>query len=357
MNHTPQHDRKSANANRAALNAALVRVLAALSVLTLLTGVIFFGILIRQKAQAPNDPPASSATRAAESEPPVSGSETPPTAPVETENRTTDAATALLPPDTATPPETTPATDTPETDDPVTTPVTETAPVTPPDPGIPTSSVIVPETADHGADYLKDVYFLGDSTTYGMMVYAKDLVSYDHIWAGPGGTIDFVDIANKTIKWPDGEKSFGDWEEITIAEALGRAKPKILIVTLGINFSADGNSTWSEEKREQYFRKQVKAVSDIVKENSPNTKLAFQTIYPTIDSLTSIKNSRVDLRNEWLLAECEERNIPLIWSHTVMSDENGQLIAAYNADHGDGIHLNTAGFRAVLSFVRTHPVT
>lgn len=352
MNHAPQHDRKPANANRAALNAALVRVLAALSVLTLLTGVIFFGILIRQKAEAPNDPPASSVTIAAESEPPASGkAETPSTVPDETASRTTDAETSLLPPVT------TPATETPATDDPVTTPVTETTPVASPDPGVPVSSVIVKETADQGENYLKDVYFLGDSTTYGMMVFAKTLVSYDHIWAGPGGTIDFVDIANKTVKWPDGEKSFGDWEEITIAEALRRAKPKILIVTLGINFSADGNSTWSEEKREQYFRKQVKAVCDIVKENSPDTKLAFQTIYPTIDSLTSIKNSRVDLRNEWLLAECEERNVPLLWSHTTMSDENGQLIAAYNADHGDGIHLNTAGFRAVLSFVRTHPVT
>ena len=362
MNPSPRQNPPGANSGgRAALNSALVRVLAALSTLALLTVFIFFGILIRQKIEAkktPADPlPTSESGNAGF--PPVSvGRDTEPSSgqPGTEEGETDRTVTEPAVPETAE------ATDTAKTPETEPQPVTEppvTEPPAPPvqDPGVPSSPVIVKEAADPGADYLKDVYFLGDSTTYGMMVYAKDLVSYDHIWAGSGGTIDFTDITNKIIKWPDAVKSFMDWEEITIAEALRRARPKILIVTLGINYSPDGNATWTDEKREQYFRKQVKAVYDTVKENSPETKLAFQTIYPTIDDRTSIKNSRVDLRNKWLLAECEALNIPLLWSHTYMGDSNGQLIASYNADHLDGIHLNTAGFRAVITYVRTHPIS
>ncbi len=362
MNPSPRQNPPGANSGgRAALNSALARVLAALSTLTLLTVFVFFGILIRQKIEAgkiPADPLPTSVSGSAALSPVSTGrntepaSERPGTAGEETPAVITDPAVS----ETAEAPDTT---KTPETAPPPVTEPPVTEPPAPPvqDPGVPSSPVIVMEAADQGADYLKDVYFLGDSTTYGMMVYAKDLVSYDHIWAGSGGTIDFTDITNKIIKWPDAVKSFMDWEEITIAEALRRARPKILIVTLGINYSPDGNATWTDEKREQYFRKQVKAVYDTVKENSPETKLAFQTIYPTIDDRTSIKNSRVDLRNKWLLAECEALNIPLLWSHTYMGDSNGQLIASYNADHLDGIHLNTAGFRAVIAYVRTHPIS
>ena len=209
-----------------------------------------------------------------------------------------------------------------------------------------------------GADYLKDIVFLGDSTTYGMRVYATKYVSDDQIFTGSGGTLDLSEIATKKIVYPQTGVDFNKRQQVPIGEAIARKKPKILIITLGINFSAEANG-WDDAKLKKYFQKQISDLYQLVMANSPSTKVVFQTIYPTIDSKVtakSLKNERVDLRNTWLLEKCEELNISVLWSHNYMGDENGQLKAAFNTYHGDGIHLNPDGFAAVLEFCRTHAV-
>ena len=94
------------------------------------------------------------------------------------------------------------------------------------------------------------------------------------------------------------------------------------------------------------------------RENSPNTKLIFQTIYPTIDSLVgpAQKNAEVDRRNRWILEVCEETGTPMLWSIDTLRDSTGNMIAEYNSYHQDGIHMYKNGYSAVLNYIRTHAV-
>ena len=288
---------------------------------------------------------------------------------VTTAGTTAEESSVLPPVTTATPPVTTvpvtsaepPVTTAPPvtTDPPVTTreitTAAETQNVSQPEPSSP---VILAQTPDAGADYLRDVVFLGDSTTYGLEVYGKEFVTVDQIISGDGGTLDFTEITTKKVRYPDANKSFYDRDLLLIGDAVARRQPKILVVTLGLNFSAEANG-WEEAKLKKYFQKQVGDLYSLVKEKSPSTTVVFQTIYPTIDSRVqygTLKNSRIDTRNSWLLEKCEELNCPVLWSHNYMSDANGQLKAEFNTYHGDGIHLNPAGFAAMIEYLRTHAV-
>ncbi len=265
-------------------------------------------------------------------------------------------------PSTQTPPESTSAEST--TASPVTTsaPVTTQAPVTtktpdttaaqpapiwPPAP----EGVLVPGSDDGGQEYIDLIVFMGDSTTYGMKVYT-DLKS-TQVWTPLSGTLDLYEIAQKKI-CPD----YNTETEISIAEALSSKKPEILIVTLGTNFSPYSSASWSMDQKKEYFKIQIGNIIKMVKDNSPGTVLVFQTIYPTIDSLVTYNqlNESINTRNTWLLEACSEKGVRVLNTREALCDETGQLKKEYNTYHGDGIHLNPAGFAAVLEYVRTHKV-
>jgi lysophospholipase L1-like esterase len=157
---------------------------------------------------------------------------------------------------------------------------------------------------------------------------------------------------------------YRDWVDVPISTALSSIKPDVFIVTLGINFSTFyGSETygWTMEKKEAYFKLQISNIKKMVEQNSPNTTLIFQTIYPVIDAEliedgSPIRNEHVKLRNSWLIEICEELNIPVLKTEDVLCDESGQLKKEYNSYHLDGVHINPDGYAAILKYVRTHAV-
>ena len=282
--------------------------------------------------------------------------------PVDTDgsNSVTDELTTDIPTSVDTPPVTTapvtepPVTDAPATDAPATEPITSAPPAV----DEPDYSVFLKETPDAGKDYLDKIVFMGDSTTYGLHVYS-DLYP-KQIWTPASGTMDLFDMTNKSIALPtDAHRS--EWTEVRISEALSTVKPEILIVTLGVNYSTDF-SNWTDQRKEEYFKLQIENIISLVKTNSPNTKLIFQSIYPVIDSVliskgSGIRQSRIDTRNSWLYQTCEKHGIPVLKTEDVLKNAGGQLKDEYNTYHLDGIHLNPPAFEAVLKYVRTHSIS
>lgn len=261
----------------------------------------------------------------------------------------TDPATTTLP-----------ITDAPATDSPSTEPPATDAPSTEPPPSGGSYTVFIPESPDAGADYLKNFVFLGDSTTYHMHHYSD--LDDTQVWVPAGGTLEFSDMTNKSVALPVDGVHYADWTDVRISEVLSKVKPKVLVVTLGINFSAYYNSEdygWTSAKKEEYFKLQVKNVYNMVKDNSPNTVLVFQSIYPVIDKAlidkgSPIRQAHVDERNKWLYEACEELGIPVLKTEDVLKDANGQLRSEFNSYHLDGIHLNPDAYRTILNYVRTH---
>lgn len=252
--------------------------------------------------------------------------------------------------DPVTDPITNPATD------PVTEPITEpaTEPVT--EPAV--DGIFVPESDKAGNDYLSKIVFLGDSTTYGLHAYSD--LSPMQIWTPLSGTMDLADMQNKSIALPEENKHRSDWTEVRLSEALKTVKPEILVVTLGTNFSADFGG-WDDARKKEYFQLQIKNIINLVNENSPDTILVFQSIYPVIDeriekSGSSLRSTHIAKRNAWLFEICKESSVFLLKTEDALKDANGALKSEYNADHLDGIHLNRAGFSAVLNYILTHTV-
>ena len=94
------------------------------------------------------------------------------------------------------------------------------------------SSARLGETEDAGREYLDKLVFLGDSTTYGIGYYydhgfSADLVPPSQIWTPASGTLTLAYYATATIVYPE------TGEEIFIRDAVERAKPEYLVITLG----------------------------------------------------------------------------------------------------------------------------
>ncbi|MDY5940047.1 MAG: GDSL-type esterase/lipase family protein [Eubacteriales bacterium] len=316
-------------------NRTLTKILLILIVLTIVT-VLALGILLVVRIAQPSSPT-----------PPVN---TPSTTLPQTPDTSTEPSSSTS--SEATPPITTvPGTDPVPSTMPATTPPSTTGPASPV-----SSPVLLPETPDAGQSYLDKIVFLGDSTTYHMFHYSD--LKPAQIWSPLSGTLALDDIKSKKIAFPEDSKKYTEWTEILISDALRSRQPEILIVTLGINYAAFGNSSWDDAKKETYFKLQIRNLIDMTKENSPNTKLIFQTIYPTIDSLVgpAQKNAEVDRRNRWILEVCEETGTPMLWSIDTLRDSTGNMIAEYNSYHQDGIHMYKNGYSAVLNYIRTHAV-
>jgi len=341
------HSRKRTSQSR---SSGILSFILILLICITIAAFLCLGALIARRMMGPQ--PTPEITDPVTSAPPVDNDETNSV----TDEPATDVPTNTdtQPPVTAPPATEPPATDAPTTDAPSTAPVTS-APPTVDDPDY---SVFLKETPDAGKSYLDKIVFMGDSTTYGLHVYS-DLYPRQ-IWTPASGTMDLFDMTNKSIALPtDAHRS--EWKEVRISEALSTVKPEILIVTLGVNYSTDF-SNWTDERKEEYFKLQIENIINLVKTNSPNTKLIFQSIYPVIDSVliskgSGIRQSRIDTRNSWLYQTCEKHGIPVLKTEDILKDANGQLKVEYNTYHLDGIHLNPPAFEAVLKYVKTHSIS
>ena len=207
------------------------------------------------------------------------------------------------------------------------------------------SAARLAETPDAGHEYLDRFIFLGDSTTYGIGYYYTqgytELCPPSQIWTPASGTLTLSYYNVATIVYPETS------EELTIEEAVRRAQPEYLMITLGVN----GVSFMDEE----WFIRDYTALVELVRAASPNTRIILNSIYPVAASyrdFNDINNDKIRAANGWVERIAGDTGVRFLNSYECLVGEDGNL--AEEDQNGDGIHLNGEAFTRVMQYIRTH---
>ncbi len=219
------------------------------------------------------------------------------------------------------------------------------------------SHSILHVTEDMGENYIKDIIFLGESTTYGLWHYGvlPGGKGATNVWTGAtvqnaeiccAGTLSLSPtISHAKLFYPD------TGEALTVSEALMRKQPKYLVITLGLN---NGASYYTEDEFKQCYRTLLNTAISA----SGETVILLQSIFPVAKScqIRAYTPERIRLCNSWLLDIAEEYGLGFLDTFSALSDAEGYLKEEYD-NGGDGIHLNREGLLAVLHYIRTHGYT
>ena len=201
------------------------------------------------------------------------------------------------------------------------------------------------ETADAGREYLDKIIFLGDSTTYGIGYYYNRgytaLCPPSQIWTPSSGTLTLSDYASAKIVYPETK------ENLSIKDAVTRAKPEIMVITLGVNGVSFMDEAW--------FIRDYTALVQMIQEASPNTKIILNSIYPiaaSYQSQKSINNQKIRAANGWIERIAEDTGVRFLYSFECLVGEDGWL--PESSQNGDGLHLTGEAFTSVMQYIRTH---
>ena len=208
-----------------------------------------------------------------------------------------------------------------------------------------TGSVRLGETEDAGREYLDKLIFLGDSTTYGIGYYYDrgfpDLVPHSQVWTPASGTLTLAYYATATVVYPE------TGEEILIRDALERAKPEYLVITLGVNGISFMDRDW--------FIRVYTALVDMVKSASPETKIILNSIYPVTAGYpyqNDINNDRIRTANGWIEEIAANTGTRFLYTYESVADGNGNL--PEDSTNDNGLHLTGEAFTKVMQYIRTH---
>ncbi|MBR2370703.1 MAG: hypothetical protein IKA82_01655 [Clostridia bacterium] len=207
---------------------------------------------------------------------------------------------------------------------------------------VPADSVILAPTEDAGQEYIDKIIFLGDSTTHTLDAFGK--VPETQVWTGEAKTLAlYTNIDQTKIVYPVTK------ELMTIGEAAAKAKPEYLVITLGLN---GGVGDYFEERQ---FKVAYRKLINAIKENSPETRIILNNIFPVsslIEGYKTINNPNINTANGWIYDLAEEFGLKYLNSRECLIDENGELRLDYSQP--DGIHMQPAAADALLMYIRTH---
>lgn len=208
------------------------------------------------------------------------------------------------------------------------------------------SPAYLPPTPDYGEYYVNEIVYLCDTTLSGMaeaevLRYGKDTCQ---IWTGTDGDMPLSASSVKTeILFPE------SGETIYIPDAAAKKLPQYVVIALGIN---NGVRYCTEEQFKTYYS----AVITAIKEASPETNIILQSVLPVSKSYErktqGITAEKIDRANGWIVELAEEHNVKYLNTASCLKSKSGYLDKKY--DSGDGLHLNTEGYLAVLNYIRTH---
>lgn len=211
-----------------------------------------------------------------------------------------------------------------------------------PSPEAPPSTILA-ETEDMGQEYIDNITFLGDSTTYGLRYYEMLAGGKEttQVWTPSSGTLTLSQQSFALIVYPE------DGSEITILDAVTRKQPSMMVITLGVN----GVSFMDEE----YFKSEYTALVEGIQQASPDTKIILQSIFPVAASyeyLGDINNDKIGQANQWVQEVAEATGVRYLDTQSALKGADGWLPEEYQ--NGDGVHLNETSFAIVLDYIRTH---
>ena len=198
--------------------------------------------------------------------------------------------------------------------------------------------VVLKESTDAGNAYLDKLYFVGDSTTYH---FFKGGIDKSHILVPESLTLMLdSDISNVTV----GNKG------LTIAQALKSANAEIVIITVGVN----GADHFTEKAYKTYYTKLINAI----KNTSPNTQIILQSVFPVTEEYSQknigITNTGIDRLNSWVKDIAKNNGLYYLDTQSILKNKNGAQKLEYN--EGDGVHMNSDAYKAILYYIRTHAI-
>lgn len=202
------------------------------------------------------------------------------------------------------------------------------------------------ETSDYGQYYVDSMAFIGDSTIAGMVKTGvlKNGTETDQIWTGENGDLPLdYNIDTATVSCSK------DGKLLTIASAIEERKPEYIVITLGIN---NGVPYCTEENFKAYYQKLITSI----KSTSPSAKIILQSILPVSEKYTKntagVTSNKINTANEWIAELAELNDVRYLDTASALKNSKGYLEAKY--DSGDGLHLNSDGYNALMTYIRTH---
>lgn len=195
----------------------------------------------------------------------------------------------------------------------------------------------LPETEAVEDTYFDGAVFLGDSRTEGLSLYSGLKTGY--FYTAVGATVESV-FSKKNFETEGGEK-------VPLLDAVAEQDCDKIYIMLGIN-----ELGWSKVKT---FHDQYAKLVDRVREDHPEAKIVLQSIPPVSAKQeakkTYVNNARIAEYNGVIQALAEEKECYFLDVAACLTGGDGLLPKDLNFD---GIHLNPAGCKVWLNYLRTH---
>lgn len=215
-------------------------------------------------------------------------------------------------------------------------------PVQPPE----DDGVTLPLTPDAGTAYQDKIIFVGDSLT-AHLINREVLTggtNTKQVWRCENNMMNLnSEITAVKIIYP------GTGEKMTIAEAAGKAKPEIMVITLGTDW---GVSYLSESE----FKSCYAGLVQTIQKASPKTKIILQSIFPVTAACVNLDNAKIDTANKWVKAVAAENGCRYLDTQSILKDDKNCLKENY-CNSSDGIHMGREAYVAILEYIRTHAIT
>ena len=200
-----------------------------------------------------------------------------------------------------------------------------------------TSSALLAETGDAGAEYQDSTLFLGDSNT--VRLYNNGLISLQQFCAKEGiGTQVALNEGIVTFK--------KDSSHYTIPQAVAMMKPRRVVMTFGTNDTG---------MAVEDFIANYTALVQAIQASYPYTDIIVNTVPPIPENHSNyphMDQEKIDDFNMALLNMCEQLGVKFLNTAEALKGANGYGNPDYYTE-GD-IHLKGAGLKAALSYLRTH---
>ena len=195
----------------------------------------------------------------------------------------------------------------------------------------------VPESARVEDTYFDDAVFLGDSRTDGLRIYGG--MNHGTYLQFTGATVESV--FSKAVETPMGT--------MPLLDALAQMECGKIFLMLGVN-----ELGW---KGTEIFRNQSALLIQRLQEDHPDAEIVIQSILPVSAEIDAegryVNNRRINDYNQVWLELAEEFGVSYMNVAESVVDEEGQLPKDLCYD---GVHLNKAGCRQWLEYLRTHAV-
>ena len=187
--------------------------------------------------------------------------------------------------------------------------------------------------------YFDDVAFVGDSRTDGFRLYSGlDRGTYFCV------TGETVASATELENWKT-----EDGTKISLADAVAAADCGKIYLMLGVN-ELGWNGT-------DIFRGHAENLLRRLREDHPDAEIVIQSLLPVSaeqdEKGTYVNNQRILAYNQVWMELAEENGCDYVDTAEAVTGEDGCLPKELSFD---GVHLNRAGCRLWLDYLRTHSV-